>query len=262
MSAAASSWAWKQDVDDPLAKLVLLKLADNAGTNDSGGGDGDLICWPAVRTIAKATGAGDRTIQRKLALLEEGGFIRIVERKRDNGSRGSNLYVLLIGLDVGRHSDTTPPVTGTEGASVTESPPEETPSLLEPVREEQSPAAPKRVIVWDILAEHFGHPTTTSEKGDFAKTVNEIKRALENPDDEVAARAMIEPRIEAMGDFRSHRSLRNRWTELGERSGATPIPSTEEPVADWTDPCPCLEDGKPDPDCPECSGTGKFGWGT
>ena len=46
-----SSWAWQQEVDDPSAKLVLVKLADSA--NDDG------VCWPSHRKLARDCGLSD-----------------------------------------------------------------------------------------------------------------------------------------------------------------------------------------------------------
>lgn len=48
----------------PGEKLVLLALADQA--NDDG-----WQCWPAVETIARRSGQGERTVRRTLASLEE-----------------------------------------------------------------------------------------------------------------------------------------------------------------------------------------------
>lgn len=58
---------WTAKISDPQAKLVLLKIADCA--NDAG------ICWPYVSTIAEETELSDRTVRRKLELLESAGWL-------------------------------------------------------------------------------------------------------------------------------------------------------------------------------------------
>jgi DNA-binding transcriptional regulator YhcF (GntR family) len=71
MSIHYISQAWKTPVADAKAKLVLLKLADNA--NDEG------IAWPHIETIAAETGLSRSSVFKALNELENGG---IVERDR------------------------------------------------------------------------------------------------------------------------------------------------------------------------------------
>lgn len=77
--------AMETTVGDKTAKLVLIKLADNA--NEKG------ECWPSYETIAKVCECSVKTAQRKVALLEEKGFIEKTLRKGDKGNQ-SNLYKL------------------------------------------------------------------------------------------------------------------------------------------------------------------------
>jgi len=58
---------WEIDLP-PGEKLVLLALADQA--NDEG-----RQCWPAVLTIAKKSGQGERTVRRALDSLEKAGHL-------------------------------------------------------------------------------------------------------------------------------------------------------------------------------------------
>lgn len=84
MSVHATSWAWKQKVGDSSAKLVLLKLADNA--NDQG------YAWPYITTIAKECECGEKTVRRKIQLLRELGLINW---ERDNERPGRpNVYLI------------------------------------------------------------------------------------------------------------------------------------------------------------------------
>lgn len=56
---------------DPTARLVLVVLADHAGT--------DGIAWPGRRTMAKAAGCSHDTVERRLVDLVDAGVIRRAE---------------------------------------------------------------------------------------------------------------------------------------------------------------------------------------
>lgn len=68
MSVKAIGWAFEQKVDDPLAKLVLLALADhyNESTGDA---------WPSIDRLVSVTEGSRSTVIRKLKKLEQVGFI-------------------------------------------------------------------------------------------------------------------------------------------------------------------------------------------
>lgn len=68
MSLRAMLWALDLPLDDPLAKLVLLVLADQADTQGAG-------AFPAVGTIAERVPCGRSTTQRKLRELQAAGLI-------------------------------------------------------------------------------------------------------------------------------------------------------------------------------------------
>jgi len=68
MSIKALDWAMDAPVNDPLAKLVLIVVANHH--NDARG-----VAWPSVAHIAKVTGAAERTVQAKLKKLEDDGFL-------------------------------------------------------------------------------------------------------------------------------------------------------------------------------------------
>tara|TARA_R100000329_G_scaffold44534_3_gene41616 strand:- start:323 stop:1063 length:741 start_codon:yes stop_codon:yes gene_type:complete len=69
MSVKALGWAFDADISDPLSKLVLLAIANNH--NEAHG-----IAWPSIAHLCRVTGATERTVQRKLADLEDRGLIR------------------------------------------------------------------------------------------------------------------------------------------------------------------------------------------
>lgn len=73
-------------VGNPLRKLVLIKLADNA--NDQG------ECWPSVPYIAEQCEISERSVQNHIQKLVKNGLVRIEERKSENGLNRSNVYHL------------------------------------------------------------------------------------------------------------------------------------------------------------------------
>ncbi len=84
MSVRVCAWAWKQDLRDTAAKLLLVKLADIA--NDDG------LAWPGRTRLAAETGISERTLVRKTQLLVDADLLEVDRRSRENGSRSSNLY--------------------------------------------------------------------------------------------------------------------------------------------------------------------------
>ncbi|PKR56365.1 helix-turn-helix domain-containing protein [Thalassospira lohafexi] len=105
MSMSLMTLAMKAKVGNPLRKLVLIKLADNA--NDSG------ECWPSYQYIADDCEIDKSTVRKHIKALEKDGFLKIENRKGPKGNT-SNLYVLSL-HPVGRNStpvgpESTPPV--------------------------------------------------------------------------------------------------------------------------------------------------------
>lgn len=87
MSVHVSSWAWKQEIGDDGAKLVLLKLADSA--NDDG------VAWPARGTLMTECECKDeRTIGRRLAKLKAAGLITVVPWFDESGRQSSSMIVM------------------------------------------------------------------------------------------------------------------------------------------------------------------------
>lgn len=86
MSMSLMVLAMKARVGNPLRKLVLIKLADNA--SDSG------ECWPAVSTIAEHCEISERSVQNHIKQLVIDGFVRVEKRRGENGVSKSNIYHL------------------------------------------------------------------------------------------------------------------------------------------------------------------------
>ncbi|HAT1590675.1 helix-turn-helix domain-containing protein [Klebsiella oxytoca] len=91
MSMSLMVQAMKARVGNPLRKLVLIKLADNA--SDSG------ECWPAVATIAFECEISERSVQNHIKQLVADGFVRVEERRGANGVNRSNIYHLSFNND-------------------------------------------------------------------------------------------------------------------------------------------------------------------
>lgn len=85
MSVKALTWAFEQPVS-ATEKVVLLALADHA--------DNSGLCWPSIALLMQRAHVGERTVQRAVQSLEQGGFLVRERRHRENGSDTSNLYRL------------------------------------------------------------------------------------------------------------------------------------------------------------------------
>lgn len=99
-------------VGNPLRKLILLKLADNA--NDKG------ECWPSYKHIADQCETSRRSVIAHIDALVELGLINIRHRKAAQGNK-SNLYQ----LDLSGGVKTAPPKQGKKGGENTALPPSE-----------------------------------------------------------------------------------------------------------------------------------------
>ena len=99
--------AMQSKVGNPLRKLVLIKLADNA--NDQG------ECWPSYQHIADQCEMSKRSVMTHIESLIESGFLR--KELRIGGEKGnkSNLYTLRIpsaGDSLPSAGDSLPPSAG------------------------------------------------------------------------------------------------------------------------------------------------------
>lgn len=94
MSMESMVKAMKTKVGNPLRKLVLIKLADNA--NDQG------ECWPSYQHIADQCEIGRSTVKVHIRELEKAGFLRR-EYRRKGELNQSNLFHL--SLDGGAAPD-------------------------------------------------------------------------------------------------------------------------------------------------------------
>lgn len=91
MSMKLTAQAMEMRVGNPLRKLVLLKLCDNA--NDKN------ICWPSLQYVADHCEISTRSVMTHISALEQAGFLKVIQRSNSKGKKISNVY--LITLDAG-----------------------------------------------------------------------------------------------------------------------------------------------------------------
>ena len=80
--------AMKLRTGNPLRKLVLIKLADNA--SDIG------ECWPSISHIADECEISERSVQNHIQYLADKNFLWIEFRKANTGLNKSNVYHLTL----------------------------------------------------------------------------------------------------------------------------------------------------------------------
>lgn len=101
MSLRAISWALDVEGLPPVAKLILLSMADHANEDD--------LCWPSYTTLARRSGVHPDTVKGHVRLLREKGYVVRQERFDDlSGRQRSNSYEIKVGFR-GFEQDETPP---------------------------------------------------------------------------------------------------------------------------------------------------------
>ncbi len=88
MSMLLMVQAMQRKVGNPLRKLVLIKLADNA--NDQG------ECWPSYQHVADQCEISKRSVMTHIAALEKAGMLRKEIRKGGPKGNSSNVYHLCL----------------------------------------------------------------------------------------------------------------------------------------------------------------------
>jgi hypothetical protein len=85
VSIKLMSMAFNASVGNPVRKLILIKLCDNA--NDDG------VCWPSYGRIADQCEVSKRCAMEHIKWLSENGFLKIDSRFKD-GNQSSNCYTI------------------------------------------------------------------------------------------------------------------------------------------------------------------------
>lgn len=125
--------AMRTKVGNPLRKLVLIKLADNA--NDDG------ECWPSYQHIADQCEIARSTVKLHIRALESAGLLRR-EFRRTGELNQSNVFHLTLG---GGAADNPPGAADNPGGGAADNP--RTSHSLEPVNEPKKRAASARVCL-------------------------------------------------------------------------------------------------------------------
>ncbi|OAE15520.1 replication protein [Pseudomonas brenneri] len=158
MSMGLMVAAMKLRVGNPLRKLVLIKLADNA--SDVG------ECWPSYQHIADQCEISKRSVMNHITALCEAGLLRKEIRKGGPKGNSSNVYFLTL------EGGGAPPAPGVvqqiHPGSAAGSPPSESPALggsaaaaprisnslepvMEPVIEPITPQATAKVVTGQVV---------------------------------------------------------------------------------------------------------------
>lgn len=87
MSMILAAKAWKIKLGNPIRKMILIKLADNA--NDDG------ECWPSYQHIADQCETSRRTVINHINELEKMGLIKKITRKTNRGN-SSNKFIITL----------------------------------------------------------------------------------------------------------------------------------------------------------------------
>ena len=87
MSIKLMTMAFNAYVNNPVRKLILIKLCDNA--NDDG------VCWPSYARIADQCEVSKRCAMEHIKWLSDNGFLEVESRFKD-GNQSSNCYTISV----------------------------------------------------------------------------------------------------------------------------------------------------------------------
>ena len=83
MSHEMTKWAWRQETDSSVEKIVLVNLADRANDEE--------ICWPSQERIANECRLTRQSVNQQIRKLVEHGLISVFH-DRSNGHQRANIY--------------------------------------------------------------------------------------------------------------------------------------------------------------------------
>jgi len=171
MSMTLMVKALKTKVGNPLRKLVLLKLADNA--NDQG------ECWPSYQYIADQCEMSKRSVMLHISKLIEDGLLKKEHRLGGEKINKSNLYTLMVGAGdaLGVVQEIHHPSAGDSlGGSAGDAP--RTYHSLEPI---SKPIDQSKIARDNLIEEAFEYwwqryPKKSAKKACFAKWQSKTKK--------------------------------------------------------------------------------------
>ena len=172
MSMIAVGWAMQQELGT-MPKMALMVLAEHYN-----GETGQ--CNPSIKRIATMAGMAERTVERQLKDLVFKGYVKIEEHRREDGSRTSNQYNLLMaprgapktpggGTKTPGGGGTPPPGSGTKA----EQEPGIEPGIKEPgiePLEEKKKVPTKKTKEPLTVSETFRRTMIVKYKGRFSRT--------------------------------------------------------------------------------------------
>ena len=89
MGFRETTWAFEQTLNDPIAKLVLIGLADYYNQEKG-------YAWPSVERLSEVADCSIRTVQRKLKDLEDKGYIQRTHGHPFYNERNTNVSSITI----------------------------------------------------------------------------------------------------------------------------------------------------------------------
>jgi hypothetical protein len=107
MSIRVLSWVWDHSERDGSELLVLLALADFS--KDDGGG-----AFPSVSTLAAKARLSDRSVQRVLKSLRDGGDINV---RNGAGPHQTNVYIVNMATQTTGRQSVTPDTSDVQGVT-------------------------------------------------------------------------------------------------------------------------------------------------
>jgi hypothetical protein len=221
VSVHVESWVWGQEVGDPNAKLVLVKIAQNASD------EGDHA-FPGVERISRETELGKRTVVRKIAYLIEHGWLAKERRATELGYRKTNSYSFPRyqaekGLSAKPASRAESPSATDDSLSAAVTPKQSVERSVPPSETSSPRVRTPLDDLWDAFAEHVQQPPTTpSQRSGYAKLVREALADGWTPEKvEAVARAYHEH--ETLGDTMLTLAALLKWAPVLEATPSNAI---------------------------------------
>jgi Helix-turn-helix domain len=219
MSIEATAWALNQPVKDPVAKLVLIGIANHANRDGT-------EAWPSQAVLAEYACVTRQTVNVKVKLLADEGYLTVTHRSTPGG-RTSNSYALAM---IPKSEIPTPAKSDPKSGGADTNRPIEPSSTSSETTSPQTPEAPQKPrapdVLWDVFEEEFGSVTNDGSRGRRNRALKLIRQSLEaeHPDVDVnglAGAAILRERIETarerwngVGDF-SEMAIAGAWDRLG-----------------------------------------------